>query len=112
MRAIGVALVAAVLAAPAHASAITDSLLRDKLVGAWAGMGDCRKGALTFNADGTFALTGVDDPAKDLHGMFDVADGRLLGQAGVLTMPVLSIIFTADGSLILGPDLLQRCGAN
>jgi hypothetical protein len=110
MRAFGLAIVAAAgFAATAHASAITDSILLDKLIGAWSGQADCKLGALTFNADGTFSLTAVADPANDLHGSFDVKDGSLVGDAGGRAMPVLPLIFNDDGSLILGPDLLMRC---
>lgn len=109
-RALGLgALVAAGLVATAHASAITDSLLRDRLIGAWTGRADCGTGALTFNADGTFSLTVVDDPAGDLHGTYDITDGKLGGRAGDRAMPMLPLTFNDDGTLILGADLLMRC---
>ena len=101
------ALAAAAASAPAHASAITDSLVRDRLIGAWADMGDCREGALTFNADGTFTLTGP-HPGGDLTGTFDIKDGKLAGQAGERVMPVFPVFFD-DQTLVLGPDRLDRC---
>ena len=96
--------------APAAASVITDSLVRDRLIGSWADMGDCRDGALTFNADGTFSLTGP-NPSGDLSGTFDVKDGKVFGQAGERAMPVFPVFFD-DETLVLGPDRLNRCKAS
>jgi hypothetical protein len=95
--------------APAQASAITDSLLRDRLIGSWADMGDCHNGSLTFNADGSFTLTGP-NPSGDLKGTFEVTDGKLAGQAGERVMPVFQVLFD-DQTLVLGPDRLDRCKA-
>jgi hypothetical protein len=109
MRLTGVAiLLAATFPLPsAQASPITDSLLHDRLIGSWADMGDCRGGALTFNADGTFTLTGP-NPSGDLKGTFDVVDGKLAGQAGERVMPIFQVLFD-DQTLLLGPDRLDRC---
>jgi hypothetical protein len=102
-------LIAGVAAPAAHASAITDSLLRDRLIGSWADAGDCKKnGALTFNADGTFSLTGPDTP--DEKGTFDVKDGKLAGKSDRRDMPTIDILFD-DKTLVLGPDRLDRCPA-
>ena len=91
-----------------HASVITDSLTRDRLVGSWAEDGDCSQGGLTFNANGTFSVTG-DYADADFTGTFDVKDGRLAGEAGAREMPLLPVFFDSNGALILGPDLFERC---
>jgi hypothetical protein len=105
-RRLGVLIVAAVaIPAWAHASVITDSLLRDRLVGSWAERGDCSRGGLTFREDGTFTVTG-DYADADFSGTFDVKDGRLAGEAGDRIMPVLQVVFDDNGSLWLGRDLL------
>jgi hypothetical protein len=96
------------LAGPVFASPITDSLLRDRLIGAWADGGDCSNGGLTFKDDGTFTITG-DYAAEDLAGTFDVMDGRLAGKAGDRSMPVFPIQFSDDGWLFLGPEIFERC---
>jgi hypothetical protein len=105
-----IAVVAASLAGPALASAITDSLLSDRLVGAWAEGGDCSRGGLSFKDDGTFTVTG-DYADTDIAGTFDVKDGRLVGKAGDRIMPLLPILFSDDGWLLLGPDMFERCKA-
>ena len=111
MRIAGWAIVAAasLVAGLAYASAITDSLLRDRLLGGWADDGNCAEWALIFRDDGSFALTDVADPASNMAGTFEVKDGKLAGQAGARVMPVLPIVFNEEGWLILGPDMLQRC---
>jgi hypothetical protein len=112
MRWLGCAAAAAAatlgLASAGQASVITDSLTRDRLVGAWADRGDCSNGGLTFKDDGTFTVTG-DYADMDFTGTFDVRDGRLVGTAGNRVMPVLPVFFTRDGELVLGPDLFERC---
>jgi hypothetical protein len=101
---------ASILPAVALASPITDSILRDRLVGSWAAAGDCSRGGIIFREDGTFSVTG-DYADSDFTGTFDVVDGRLAGVAGARTMPVLRVLFDRDGALILGPDLFERCAA-
>ena len=107
-RPAGLALLVAGVSMPsAHASVITDSLLRDRLVGSWADAGDCKKnGALTFNADGTFSLTSPDTAGE--KGTFDVKDGKLAGKSERRDMPTIDVLFD-DKTLVLGPDRLDRC---
>jgi hypothetical protein len=109
MRGIGCGLLIALsLATAAEGSVITDSLTRDRLIGAWADGGDCSRGGLTFKDDGTFTVTG-EYADTDFAGTFDVVDGRLVGEAGPRVMPLLPVFFTRDGELVLGPDLFERC---
>jgi hypothetical protein len=112
MRATGLAilLAASLSATLADASVITDSLLRDRLLGDWAARGDCSRGALSFKDDGTFSVTG-DYTDVDFTGTFDVKDARLAGKTGDRTMPVIPLMFTDDGWLMLGPDQFMRCKA-
>jgi hypothetical protein len=107
----GLMIAALSLATAAQASVITDSLIRDRLIGAWADGGDCSRGGLTFKDDGTFTVTGEYADA-DFAGTFDVVDGRLVGEAGARVMPLLPVFFTRDGELVLGPDLFERCKAS
>src|ERR1700704_1146528 len=105
MRAAGLAIliVASFTATLAEASIITDSLTRERIIGDWAEGGDCSRGGLSFKDDGTFTVTG-DYADVDFTGTFDVQDGRLAGKAGERIMPVIPIMFTDDGWLMLGPD--------
>ncbi len=105
---VGIILAASLSATLAQASVITDSLLQDRLIGAWADGGDCSRGGLAFNADGTFAVTG-DYTDVDISGTFSVKDGRIAGYTGQRMMPPLPVLFNDDGFLILGPDQFERC---
>jgi hypothetical protein len=102
-------LIAAAVAAAtvAHATPLSDSLLQDRLVGSWAGTGDCTDFALTFNADGTFSLRSSDPPIEE-HGTFAIKDGHLAGTSDKRDMPDVAVIFDRD-ELVLGPERMLRC---
>jgi len=67
----------ALAAATTFALAATDEELRERIVGPWGKDAGCAQGALTFNADGTFALVRPgNDPAT---GTWQIAEGVLTG---------------------------------
>ena len=59
------------------ALAATDEELRERIVGPWGQDAACARGALTFDADGTFAIVRPDDDPET--GTWEIAGGVLTG---------------------------------
>jgi hypothetical protein len=106
-------LAAIVLAASASfAFAATDADLRDQIVGAWGQDASCGTGKLTFNADGTFALS---RPDRNETGTWQIAGGMLTGIASDGTArPEVGVSFDGEAmNFAMGPrtDTFVRCAS-
>ncbi len=110
MRA-GLPAFALLLLATAVAHAATDDEIRQKLIGSWGDTSACAKGALVFNADGTFAAKEADGSSR-FEGTFEIKDGKLNGLVDKDAMPEMGIAFEEDTLVMSGPDApdkLVRC---
>jgi hypothetical protein len=87
-----------ILALTLPALAATDDELRRQLIGNWAETPQCTGNAVTFNDDGTFVSrdAGTEDPADDRRGTYQVAQGKLTGEADGLPMPEVTIRIEGD----------------
>ncbi len=63
----------ALAASAAMALAATDDELKQQIVGPWGPDETCAEGALTFNADGTYAIVRPDDDPET--GTWSISDG-------------------------------------
>jgi hypothetical protein len=63
----------ALAALPTVALAATDDELRQQIVGTWGPAEGCADGALTFNADGTYAIIRTDDDPES--GTWSISEG-------------------------------------
>lgn len=109
---IRIIIAAAALASSASlALAATDDELREQILGPWGQDAACADGALTFAADGTYALVRPGDDTES--GTWAIADGILTGEG----QPASKVTIEGD-SLSLGDpkgngrvETFNRCPA-
>jgi hypothetical protein len=80
------------------AFAATDDELRQQIVGPWGQDAECAAGALTFNADGTFAITRADDDPE--AGTWQIAEGILTGS----DQPTSTVAIEGDQLMLGDPE--------
>ena len=106
------ALTSTLVATAAIAASLSDDVIRQKIVGSWGYLADCRDGKLIFNADGTFVLNmpGTSDTKR---GTYAIADGKLTGKVDGDDMPEADVGFDKDDLYIESakddPNIFIRC---
>lgn len=80
------------------ALAATDDELRQQILGAWGQDAQCARGALTFNADGTYSIVMPgDDPET---GTWTISNGVLTGSG----QPASTVTIDGDSLALGDPD--------
>lgn len=92
------------LAPVSAAQAATDTELSTRIVGSWGQDSACLNGRLTFQADGTFALT---QGARTETGHWTIRDGSLTGGTDDGSSRPRMLVEFDEGALVLS-DVDQR----